>query len=96
MVDLGNSTVLVNLEAIWEVSDDVTCKTDKENRIKLAKVRRPIFATTNRIERPTLKTKNRTTNFCVKQGNRDIRTPKTDDKEQNRMNFESQSKPSEQ
>ncbi|KAI5663430.1 hypothetical protein M9H77_22753 [Catharanthus roseus] len=36
-----------------------------------------------RFQNWTTYTENRTTSFCVKEGNRDIRTPKMDEKEQN-------------
>ncbi|KAI5671428.1 hypothetical protein M9H77_11792 [Catharanthus roseus] len=57
-----------------------------QNQMRCPKNGIPILLQSNltkdRIGRPTLKTgrptqKNHTTGFCVKEGNRDIRTPKT-------------------
>ncbi|KAI5649806.1 hypothetical protein M9H77_35811 [Catharanthus roseus] len=89
MLDTRNSTVPVSLES----NLGGTCKTDKENQMKLAKIR------LDRFQNRTTNTEKRTIGFCVKEGNQDIRTQKTDDKEQNRTTSfaiisESRSKPS--
>ncbi|KAI5667472.1 hypothetical protein M9H77_17325 [Catharanthus roseus] len=53
---------------------------------KHAKIVRPIFASkrqnrTTNSQNQTTNTKNQTISFCVKQGNRDIQTPKMDEEE---------------